>query len=87
MPTLEEASRDMSAIVVELMEILIGEEITRIVADAIEEGTALSVADAVAQIIRAYPNSGMSAGEIADEIMIEAAQAGVAVQVGRPKAA
>ena len=77
----------MSAIVVELMEILIGEEIKRIVADAVEEGIALSVSDAVAQIIRAYPNSGMSAGEIADDIMSEAAQAGVTVEIGRPKAA
>jgi hypothetical protein len=66
------------------IERLIDEEIRRIVADAVQEGGILSAQDAADHILRAYRGSALSKTEIADRIMLAAASAGVAVEIGPP---
>ena len=64
---------------------LIDEEIRRVVADAIEDGVILSAPATAATILRSYPHCGMTERLIADRIMLAAADAGVAVELGAPK--
>jgi hypothetical protein len=64
---------------------LINEEIRRIVAEAVADGGILSAQKCAAQILRAYRGSALSKTELADRIMMAAASAGVAVEIGRRK--
>ena len=64
---------------------LIDEEIRRVVADAIEDGVILSAPATAAAVLRTYPHCGMTERLIADRIMLAAADAGVAVELGAPK--
>lgn len=64
---------------------LVTEEIRRMVAGAIEDGSTVSSASVAAQVIGTYPNCGLTEAQIADEVMIAAARAGVAVEIGGEK--
>ena len=61
---------------------LVTEEIRRTIADAIESGSILSAAAVAAQVSRTYPNYGHTEKDIADRVMMTAAKAGVAVEIG-----
>lgn len=61
---------------------LVAEESRRIIADAIESGSILSAAAVAAQVSRTYPNCGLTEEEIADQVMMAAAKAGVVVEIG-----
>ena len=62
---------------------LVTEEIRRVVADAIESGSILSAAAVAAQVSRTYLNCGLTEEEIADQVMMTAAKAGIAVEFGK----
>ena len=64
--------------------ILIKCEIDRIVAEAAMERRTLSAPDAAADILTTYPKCGLAAERIADVVMMAAAKAGVAVELGLP---
>lgn len=66
---------------------LVSEEIRRLVAEAAKSGHMLSAADMAAAILKTYPKCGYDEAEIANEVMLKAAQAGVGVQIGRPRGA
>ena len=66
---------------------LVSEEIRRLVAEAIADGGIMSVANCVAKVVAVYPNCGISKRQIADEVMMAAAAAGVAVEIGPIKEA
>jgi hypothetical protein len=57
--------------------------VRRYVAESIRSGSYLSASDCAAEILRTYPNCGIPEDELADEILIAAAKAGVAVEIGR----
>jgi len=61
---------------------LVVEEIRRMVAEAVSNGGIISTAGCVAQIKALYPTSGFSRRHIADEVMMAAAAAGLAVEIG-----
>lgn len=63
---------------------LIGQEISRLVADAAQDGGIISTSEAAAQILRAYGAGILTETEIADRIIMVAATAGVAVQIDHP---
>ena len=59
------------------------EEVERIVATAVRDGGCISASASAAWVIRIYPDCGLSEREIAEEIILAAAKAGVAVEMGR----
>ena len=61
---------------------LIAEEIRRMVAEAVSRGGMISTADCVKRVLIAYPKLGLSRGQIADEVMMAAGAAGIAVEMG-----
>lgn len=63
---------------------LIDGEIRRYVAEAIKTGDTLSAPVHAAKILRTYPTCGLTVHELADLVMIAAAKAGVAVEIGEP---
>lgn len=65
-----------------LIQVLVSEEIGRTVAQALESGSTIACSATASQVSRTYPNSGLTQREIADEVMIAAAKAGVAVEFG-----
>jgi len=60
----------------------ISEEIRRVVAEAILDQTVVFCSDVARAITRDYPNSGVTEHEVAEEIVITAVRAGVAVKIG-----
>jgi hypothetical protein len=58
---------------------LVAEEIKRLVDEALERGERVAVADCVAKLRARYPNLGMSAEQLAEEVAIAARSAGVTV--------
>ena len=56
--------------------------INRLVDDAASEGACLSAVAAADQVLRAYPQCGHRPSEVADLVMMIAANAGVAVVIG-----
>lgn len=70
---------------VTLIRNLVLEEIRRIVAGFISSRSCLDSGRHAAEIARAYPNSGMSADEIAEEIITAAVHARVPIEMNRPK--
>jgi predicted TIM-barrel fold metal-dependent hydrolase len=62
-------------------DLLVLREIKRIVKEAEREGI-LSAGNRAEQIKRAFPQTAFTTSEIADEIMMTAAEAGIPVQVG-----
>jgi hypothetical protein len=77
--------RRMGSAVSSVIRRLIDEELRRVVADAIEDGVILSAPATAATILRSYPHCGMTERLIADRIMLAAADAGVAVELGAAK--
>ena len=73
----------MGAAITNLVQVLVSEEVRRIVADAVGDGGCVSASSAAAQVLKAYPNCGLAEREIADEIALAASRAGVAVEFGR----
>jgi len=64
---------------------LVLEEIRRVVAAAIQDaGRCLRASRCAVAIARAYPNSGMSADDIAEAIVEAAIRARVNVEISRP---
>jgi len=61
---------------------LIGEEIRRMVADAVQNGGTISAQQCAQQILRAYNSCGLSEADVANRLMMAAASAGVAVAFG-----
>ena len=64
---------------------LVSEEVRRIVADAVEDDVLLSAPETAAEVLRIYPNCGLAEEAIADEVMMAAAKAGVAVEIGNSR--
>ena len=64
------------------VETTIAEEVRRLVAEAVAEGSIMSIADGVATIVAAVPRSGLSKRQIGDELMMAAVAAGIAVEIG-----
>ena len=64
---------------------MVNEEVRRIVADAVKDGGFISAQSSAAEVLRVYAGCGLTEREIADEIMIAAAKAGVAVEIGAVK--
>ena len=56
--------------------------VRRYIAEAIRSGYCLSASECAAEIIRTYPNCDMPERELVNEIIVAAAKAGVAVQIG-----
>jgi len=75
----------MGSAVSSFIRILIDEDVRRVVAEALEDGGMLSAPAVAAAILRTYPHCGMTERLIADRIMLAAADAGVAVELGAPK--
>lgn len=59
----------------------VSEEIRRIVAEAVSSGGTISTADCVTQIMAIYPNCGVSKRQLANEVMMAASAAGIAVEM------
>lgn len=64
---------------------LVDEEIRRLVAKAIASDTTVSTVECVAQVKRVYPTCGLSKRYLGDKVMMAAAAAGVAVEIGSTK--
>jgi len=64
---------------------LVSAEIRRLVAGAIETGSTLPISTCAAAVLHNHPNSGLDRRELEDAIMMAAARAGVAVEIGRPR--
>ena len=58
-------------------------EVNRIVAAAKRDGGCISASSSAAWVIRIYPDCGLSEREVAEEIIMAAARAGVAVEMGK----
>jgi hypothetical protein len=72
----------MGSVVSDFIETLVQEEVRRIVADAIQGREILSAYEHAKQVLRTYPNCGLTERYIADHIIMAAAKAGVAVEIG-----
>ena len=71
-----------------LVQILVSEEIERIVAEASHEKRRLLRAGEHAfRLAKAYPNSGMNGRQLVDRIVAVAAAAGIPVEISAPKSA
>ena len=66
---------------------LLDQEVRRLVAEAIRTGDVLSASWSAAQILRVYPNCGVRPEEIADQVIMAAAKAGVAIEFGNVRKA
>lgn len=62
---------------------LVFEEIERMVADAIRDRSFLSATISAESILRTYPGCALSERELADQITMFAASAGVPIEFGR----
>jgi hypothetical protein len=66
-----------------LVQILLAEEIERIVADATRNSEVVYISRFSDRLRSAFPNSGMSSDEIADKLAMAAVSAGLAVELNR----
>ena len=71
--------------VAEFIHTPVSEEIKRIVASAKGGAGCISVSESAAWVSRVYPNCGLTERELADQIILAAAKAGVAVEIGKPE--
>jgi len=62
---------------------LVAAEIRHMVTAARTDGGMLSASECAARILATYPNCGLREREIADQVMMAAAHAGIAVEIGR----
>ena len=70
---------------VRLVQGLLFEEVERIVADASGDGRIVKAGRHASILLRAYPNCGLSAADVVNEIGAVAACAGVPVELSRPE--
>jgi uncharacterized protein YicC (UPF0701 family) len=63
-------------------DILMMEEVTRIVTEAHKTGTTISTSSVVARIAETYPDIQVAEEEVVQEAVIAAARAGVAIEIG-----
>jgi hypothetical protein len=68
-----------------LVDELISAAIARMVADAIRDGAMLSASACAGQLVATFGRYGVNQDELADQVMMAAARAGVPVEVGRPR--
>ena len=61
---------------------LVVDEIRRRVAAAIKDGGILAAQQEAAEVLRQYPNCGLTQAAVGDMVMMAAASAGVAVEIG-----
>ena len=61
---------------------LVDEEIRRLVAEAVANGSTISTSDCVARIKHVYPTCGLSDREISDRVITAASAAAIAVEFG-----
>ena len=61
---------------------LVDEEIRRFVAGALSRNRVLSAPEIAARILETYPNCGLEKEAVANQVMMVAARAGVAVEIG-----
>jgi len=66
------------------IESLVAEAIKRMVAEAVRDGGILSAPSCAAEIAATYSRCGLEEADLANEIMMAAAAAGVPVEFGRP---
>ena len=66
-----------------LIATLISEEIRRLVADAIAEGSVISTAQTADALMRSYPDCDVTEAEIANEVAWAACRAGVPIEFGQ----
>ena len=71
----------------DLLNILIEEEIARIVAEAAMGRGFLRAGEHAYRLSRQYPNCGMSGGELFTKIIAAATKAGVMVETNQPTSA
>ena len=64
---------------------LVAEHIRHFVANAIQSGATVSTAEVIDEIRVLYPGAGIAKRALADEILMAAAAAGLAVEIGRAK--
>ena len=64
---------------------LVQQEISRAVSDAKVSGSQLKTGKIAARLARSYDKSGLSADQIASEVVQLAARAGLQVQAGRSR--
>ncbi len=67
-----------------LSNILVREEIERIVANAARRQGFLRAGEHAFRLSKQFPNSGVSGTQLVNEIVAEAARAGVAVEIYQP---
>jgi hypothetical protein len=69
-----------------LLQILVREEIERLVADASQKQGFLRAGEHAYRLAKQFPNSGIPDSELVNSIIAEAAHAGVAVEIYQPRA-
>ena len=67
----------------QILQTLVVEEIRRIVADAIRQGRIVKTGRHAPELLRAYPNCGLTVDQIVNELGAAAACAGVPVELSR----
>jgi hypothetical protein len=70
-----------------LIDTLVSEEIRRMVAEAIKNGRSLSACACAAEIVKVYPRCGLDEADLANDVMMAAARAGVPVEIGKSRRA
>ncbi len=68
----------------QILQILVCEEIERIVADAAREQGFLRAGEHAYRLAKQFPNSGITGTQLVNTIAAEAARAGVAVEIYQP---
>ncbi len=81
-PMLQEDKRFGAGEETDFIADLVAAEIRRIVAEAGSDGGMLSASECAARILRTYPGCGLRETQIADRVMMAAAGAGIAVEIG-----
>ena len=76
----------MRSAVSPFIETLVSEEVRRMVAEAIRNGTSLSASKCAAEIVKTYPRCGLDEADLANEVMMAAARGGVPVEIGESRA-
>ncbi len=68
----------------QILQILVSEEIKRIVADAARKQGFLRAGEHAYRLAKQFPNSGIPGTQLVNTIAAEAARAGVAVEIYQP---
>jgi hypothetical protein len=68
----------------EFVQTLVLRAVRRYIADRIRSGSIVSASACATEILAAYPALELDHRAVADEVMLAAGRAGVAVEIGRP---